>query len=316
MTSNNVTRIQTTSRREFLGRGLGAALGVGALAALGSSPLVAAEAAADASLKSKMRVGLATYKWGDAWDIPALIANCQKVGFFGVELRTDSQYPHGVETTLNAKQRADVKKRFADSPVRIVSIACSEKFDWLEEKPLQAALEAAKAHLQLSHDVGSDVLRVFPNDFHPNVPHEKTIEQIARSMNELGAFADGLGQEVSLEAHGKAGELPTLRAVMDHTIRRNVRVRLNCDARDAKGKGFLENFNLVKDFLSRIIHVHDLHDTAYPYQQMIDLLANANWSGWALLERSEKVPDRMAAMSEQRGVWEAMVEKTQKALAH
>ncbi len=193
--------------------------------------------------------------------------------------------------------------------MRIVSIACSEKFDWLEEQKLRAAIEAAKAHLKLSHDVGSDVLRVFPNDFHPHVPHEKTIAQIAKALDELGAFADGLGQEVSLEAHGKAGELPTMRAIMDRANRRNVRVRLNCDARDAKGKGFAENFNLVKDFLSRIIHLHDLHDPAYPYQEMVHLLAKASWSGWALMERSEKVPDRIAAMDEQRRVWESMLDK-------
>ncbi|MCC6126381.1 MAG: sugar phosphate isomerase/epimerase [Pirellulales bacterium] len=307
MKFNNFCGNQTSSRREFLSYGVGAAWGVGALAALGRSPLFAADDAA--SLKSKMRIGLATFKWGADWDIPAIIANCQKAGLFGVELRTSSKYPHGVETTLGAKQRAEVKKRFADSPVRIVSIACSEAFDSPKSPELQAAVAAAKAHLELSRDVGCDVLRVFPNAFHPNVPREKTIAQIARALDELGAFADGLGQEVSLEAHGTAGELPTMRAIMDQTTRRNVRVRLNCDPRDAKGKGFAENFNLVKDRLSRIVHLHDLGDPAYPYQLMVDLLVKAKWTGWALLERSEKVPDRVAAMSQQRQVWESMLEK-------
>ena len=48
----------------FLGRGIGAALGVGAIAALGRSPAFALETTADASPKSMMRIGLATYKWG------------------------------------------------------------------------------------------------------------------------------------------------------------------------------------------------------------------------------------------------------------
>jgi sugar phosphate isomerase/epimerase len=308
MTLNDICGNKTTSRREFLSRGIGATIGVGGCLAVGRLNSFAAEAT-DASLKSKMRIGLATYQWGMDWDIPTLIANCSKAGIFGVELRTSSKYAHGVETTMNADQRAEVKSRFADKPVRIVSIACSEKFDWLDEKKLRAAIVAAKAHLKLSHDVGCDVLRVFPNDFHPKVPHEKTIAQIAKAMDELGVFADGLGQEVSLEAHGKAGELPTMRAIMDRTTRRNVRVRLNCDARDTKGKGFTENFNLIKDFISRIIHLHNLHDPAYPYQEMVNLLAKMNWSGWALMERSEKVPDRIAAMAEQRQVWEAMLDK-------
>jgi hypothetical protein len=114
---------------------------------------------------------------------------------------------------------------------------------------------------------------------------------------------------VSLEAHGPAGELPTLRAVMDRVTQPSVRVRLNCDARDAKGRGFEANFNLVKDFLSRIIHLHDLHDSKYPYQLMVDLLVKAKWEGCALMERDGLPPDRVAAMIEQRQVWEAMIEK-------
>lgn len=305
MLTDNTPMPRATSRRDFLAGGLGAALGVGALSALVPSPLPAAKP----SPKTKMHIGLATYTWGRDWDIPTLVANCSKAGLYGVELRTCTNYAHGVEVTLSARQRAEAKKRFASSPVRLVSIASSERMDWPQPEKLKAAIEAAKAQFQLSHDVGCDVVRVFPNQFNPNVPHEKTIEQIARAVNELGVFAAGLGQEVSLEAHGSAGELPTLRAVMDRVTQPSVRIRLNCDKRDALGKGFTENFNLVKNFLSRIIHLHDLHDPQYPYQLMVDLLVKANWEGSALMERDGMPPDRVAAMTEQRQTWEAMIDK-------
>ena len=38
--------------------------------------------------KSEMKLGLVTYLWGRDWDLPTLIANCEKTGFLGVELRT------------------------------------------------------------------------------------------------------------------------------------------------------------------------------------------------------------------------------------
>ncbi|HPA17449.1 MAG TPA: TIM barrel protein [Verrucomicrobiae bacterium] len=296
---------RTISRRQFLGGCAGAAVGAGSVGGLLQAPLQAAESQA----KARMRFGLATYTWGKDWDIPTLIANCQKAGVHGVELRTSSGYAHGVEVSLEASQRAEVKGRFADSPVHIVSMACSERMDWPEPERLRAAIVAAKAHLQLSHDVGCDVLRVFPNQFHRDVPREKTIEQIARAVDELGAFAADLGQEVSLEAHGPAGELPTMRAIMDRVTQRSVRVRLNCDARDAKGQGFLANFESVNNCLSRIIHVHELAAADYPYQIMIDLLMKANWEGWALSERGDTVPDRVRALTEERLAWEAMIEK-------
>lgn len=300
---------EKTSRRGFLARGLGSAAGICALSALGPAALPAS----DGSTRSKMRFGLCTYQWGKAWNIPELIAHCQKAGVHGVEPRTDLKYAHGIELSLTDAQRAEVKKRFADSPVRIVSVACGERLDWPQPQQLRTAITAVKNYLKLSHDVGCDVLRVFPNQFHPGVPHEETVEQIARALNELGAAAADWGQELSLEAHGPVGELPTLRAIMDRVARPNVRVRLNCDPRDTQGKGFAENFALVAKFLSRIVHLHNLNDADYPYQLMVNLLAKADWDGWALMERSDKVGDCVEALIQQREIWESMVDKATQA---
>jgi hypothetical protein len=298
------------SRRAFLTGTLGAAAGACALHALGARPATAADAPAT---KPNLRFGLATYQWGMDWDIPTLIANCTKAKVFGVEPRTSSKYAHGVELELTAAQRSDVKKQFADSPVAVISIACGERMDWPEPEKLRAAVEASKAYLKLSHDVGSRTVRIFPNQFHPNVPREKTIEQIAKAAGEVGAAAAELGQEVSLEAHGGAGDLPTMRAIMDQVTQKSVRVRLNCDNRDMLGKGFEENFGLVKDFLAHTVHLHGLKDAKFPYPQLVSLLVKANWDGWALMENSDKVPDRAAALTEQREIWDALVEKALKA---
>ncbi len=228
---------------------------------------------------------------------------------FGVELRTSASYAHGVELSLSAAKRQEVKKRFADSPITLVGIASAERLDWPEPEKLKAAIEAAKAHLKLSRDVGASGVRVFPNQWHPNVPHDKTIEQIARALNEIGAFAADCGQEVRLEAHGAAGELPTLRAIMDQVTQPSVRIKLNSDARDTQGKGFEANFNLVKDMLGHTLHVHNLKDPKFPNQTQIDLLVKMNWDGWGLLEASDNVPDRVQALVEQRQLWEQMVAK-------
>ena len=256
---------------------------------------------------TKVRFGFTSYQWGKDWDLPTLIANLQKAQVYGVELRTSASYAHGVELSLSAAQRQEVKKRFADSPITLVGIASAERLDWPEPEKLKAAIEAVKAHLKLSRDVGASGVRVFPNQWHPNVPHEKTIEQIAKALNEIGAFAADYGQEVRLEAHGAAGELPTLRAIMDQVTQPQVRLKLNSDARDTKGQGFEKNFNLVKGFLGHTLHAHNLKDTKFPFQLQINLLVKMNWDGWGLLEASDKVPDRVQALIEQRELWERMV---------
>lgn len=299
---------KNNSRREFLATNLKTTLGVCTLAAL--SP-ISLPAVADKP-GSKVRFGFTSYQWGKDWDIPTTIANLQKAGVFGVELRTSAAYAHGVELTLSKEKRQEVKQRFADSPIKLVGICSAERMDWPEPEKLKAAIEAAKAHMKLSHDVGASGVRVFPNQWHPNVAHEKTIEQIADAVNQVGAYAADFGQQVRLEAHGTAGELPSLRAIMDRVTQKSVRIKLNSDARDAAGAGFEAKFNLVKGFLGHTLHLHDLKDTKFPYQLQVNLLVKMNWDGWALLEASHQVPDRVQALTEQRQLWDQMVAKAAK----
>jgi len=296
------------SRRNFLAQGVHATAGTIATTILASCNSLRTKDTA--KLSARTRFGFTTYQWGEDWDIPTLIANCCKAQVLGVELRTSLSYAHGVELDLNAQQRREVKKRFEDSPITLVGLATSERYDSPEAEKLKAAIENTKAYIKLSHDTGSSGLRVFPNSFHDGVPREKTIEQISDSLNIVGAFAADYGQQVRLEAHGDAGELPTIREIMDRVVQTSVRVKPNSDKSDTGGKGFEHNFNLVKDFLGDTLHLHNLKDTEFPYQLQMNLLVKMGWSGWQLLEISDKVPDRVQALIEQRRIWDSLLAKS------
>jgi hypothetical protein len=301
----NPMKRKDLSRRDFLSRGLCFTTSAVAAVALTSSNSV--KTAQTKKPAAQTRFGFTTYQWGQDWDVPTLIANCTKAGAFGVELRTSMSYAHGVELELNAQQRREVRKRFEDSPVRLVGVASGEKFDSPDKAELDSAIENTKAYVKLSRDVGGSGVRVFPNSFHDNVPREKTIEQIAKALNVVGAFAADYGQQIRLEAHGSAGELPTIRAIMDQVDLPSVRVKLNSDVRDTRGEGFEYQFNLVKDFLGETLHLHNLKDTEFPYQLQMDLLVRAGWSGWQLMEAENKVPDRVQALIEQHRIWDRML---------
>ncbi|HPM79518.1 MAG TPA: TIM barrel protein [Candidatus Anammoximicrobium sp.] len=262
--------------------------------------------AADAKA-ADLRFGFTTYQWGQDWDLPTTIANCTKAGVFGVELRTSLGYAHGVELELDAQRRSEVRKRFQASPVTLVGLATSERFDWPEPEKVKAAIEQSKAFAKLSHDLGSSGIRVFPNNYHKDIPAEQTIAQIARAVNEVGAFAADYGQQVRLEAHGPAGDLPSIRAIMDQVTQPNVRVKLNSEKRNAEGPGFEHQFNLVKDLLGSTLHLHELDKPDFPYQLQVNLLRKIGWNGWALMEASAKVPDRVQALIQQRELWDGLM---------
>jgi len=122
--------------------------------------------------------------------------------------------------------------------VTIGGLATSERYDSPEAAKLRTAIENTKPYIKLRRDIGSSGVRVFPNSFHDSVPREKTIEQIGNSLNIPGAFAADYGRQVRPEAHGNAGELPTISAIMDRVDQPSVRVKLNSDKRDIGEDGY------------------------------------------------------------------------------
>jgi hypothetical protein len=105
------------SRRKFIQTSLSAGV---ALAFFKDFPELVKKA------QSGMKLGLVTYQWGRDWDLPTLIANCEKTGLLGLELRV--QHAHKVETNLTAAQRAEVKKRFTDSSVTCVGYGANFEY--------------------------------------------------------------------------------------------------------------------------------------------------------------------------------------------
>ena len=119
----------------------------------------------------KMQLGLVTYLWGKDMDLPTLLDVCEKSGVMGVELRT--QHAHGVEPVLSKAQRAEVKKRFADSPVELVGYGSNAQYHENNPAKVKANIALTKEYIRLMHDCGGSGVKVKPNGFAKDVPREK-----------------------------------------------------------------------------------------------------------------------------------------------
>lgn len=296
------------TRRDFLKQSV--TIGAGVTVLGGCDHLVGAEAAAAKRLPgAKMKFGLVTYLWAKDWDLPTLIANCKATGVKGVELRTT--HAHGVDLGISAKKCAEVKAMFADSPVTNVGLGSNEEFSDPDPAKVKKCIENTKALLRLSRDTGGSGVKVKPNDFHKEVPREKTIEQIGKSLREVGIYAKEIGQEVRLEVHGSCQELPVIRAIMDVCDHPGSRVCWNSNTTDLKGEGLEHNFNLVKKDFGATCHVWDLIGRDYPYQDLMNLFVGMNYKGWILLEARRKVADKVAALKIEREYWDELLKKAQ-----
>lgn len=258
--------------------------------------------------KPLMKFGLVTYQWGKNWDLPTLIRNCGKTGYEAVELRTG--HAHGVETTLNTAQRAEVKKRFDDSPVTCVGYGSNFEYHNPDPKILRENIEQTKEYIKLCKDIGATGIKVKPNGLPPGVPKKKTITQIAVSLNEIGKFAKDYGQLIRVEVHGRyTQELPNMKAIFDQVTEDNIKMCWNSNRTDLNPPGLEYNFNLVKQWIGDTVHVRELDSENYPYQQLFNLFAGINCNRWILLEASSTPDDKITAMKEQLAIFNELIEK-------
>lgn len=287
-----------TSRRGFLAAAPATAAGILASTAAGRAASTVADSSKPAA--SPLKLGLVTYNLAKDWDLPTLIRNCTAARFDGVELRTT--HKHGVEVTLNQVQRSEIRKRFADSPVELMGLGSAFDFHTPDAAKLRADIAATKEYLVLAHDVGATGVKVRPNGLPKEVPVERTLEQIGRSLLELGTFAQNLGQTIRLEVHGGGtSQLPHIKTIMDHARHPQVGVCWNSNQTDLEGAGFEANFDLVKD---RIVSVHlrDLFLQEYPWRKLFARLVASGFRGYTMAEVPESA-DGLRVMKYFRGLW-------------
>jgi len=252
-----------------------------------------------------MHFGLVTYLWGKDMDLPTLLDVCEKSGVLGVELRT--QHAHGVEPVLSKAQRAEVKKRFADSPVELVGYGSNAQFHENDPAKVKANVALTKKYIRLMHDCGGSGVKVKPNGFAKDVAKEKTVEQIGLALNAVATFGAELGQQIRVEVHGRGtSELPVIHDIFEFATHPNATVCWNSNDADLQGEGLAHNFDLVKDRFGATVHVRELNLGEYPYSDLMKRFSDMNYSGWILLEARTNPADKVAALIEQRKIFEQM----------
>jgi sugar phosphate isomerase/epimerase len=252
-----------------------------------------------------MRIGLVTYLWGADWTLPTIIDNCEQSGVLGVELRT--QHKHGVEPSLSEAERREVRKRFADSPVELVGYGSNAQFHDKDPEKVAHNIELTKQYVRLMHDCGGSGVKVKPNALVPDVPPEKTIAQIGQALNVVGAYGAQYGQEIRLEVHGRETQkLPIVDRIMEVADHPNVGVCWNCNQADLAGDGLEANFRLVQDRLAETVHVREMNEGSYPYDRLFELLQSVDYAGWILLECRRTPDDPVAAMAQQKRIFQKL----------
>ena len=248
-------------------------------------------------------LGLVTYNLGKDWNIDTLISNCLKTGFRAIELRTTHE--HGVEPFLGRDDRIGIGRRFADSPVRLLSLGTTCEFHSTEKNVVHENINEAKKFIELAHDIGALGIKVRPNGIPEGVPESKTIEQIGTALKECGQYGERYGVEIWLEVHGKQSNVPSLvKKMMESADHPLVGVCWNSNPEDIKKKSVEGSFFLLEPWL-RNVHIRELWDQNYPYQELFKLLKKFEYNRYTLAEIPSS-PDPIRLMHYYHALWEAL----------
>jgi sugar phosphate isomerase/epimerase len=268
----------TFHRRELLALG-------GAGAALAAAPLLAQDNA-PGHPPAAYHLGIVTYNIAATWDVPTILRICKNVGLYAAELRTT--HKHGVEPTLDATQRAEVRKRFQDAGIYLWGLGTVCEFHSPQPEVVRKNIETCKAFLQLAADVGGKGVKVRPNGLPKEVPVEKTVEQIGTALAECGREAANLGLEVWLEVHGAGSSHPPhIKRMMEVCNHPSVGVTWNSNQTDLHNGSVQTYFELLRPWI-KSCHINELY-SSYPYRELFTLLRAAHYERVTLVEIPQKL---------------------------
>lgn len=236
-----------------------------------------------AGKENGMKLGMVTYNMGKDMKVPELIKFCIETGLQGVELRTE--HAHGVELSLSAAERAEVKKQFDDSPIEIAGLGSIYEFHSKDPDEVRRNVEGSKAYAQLAADVGAPGIKLRPNGLHPGEPVEVTCERIGKAWREVAAAAADLGIETRMEVHGKGSSEPKhMRMMADVADHPNALICWNSNTGEQDEHGSIRaNFDLLKDRIA-LVHITEIGVYQYPWQELFDLLKGIGYQGYCLTE--------------------------------
>src|SRR5690606_37600972 len=122
---------------------------------------------------------------------------------------------------------AGVAKQVQDAGLWVASLTSCSKFDDADPAKLEENKGKAKRTIDLAAHIGCKHVRVLGDRIQDPSAPEKTVDQVAAALAELGSYAAPSGITVSMEMHGHFIDPDLSRAVMEKVNADNVGLVFN-----------------------------------------------------------------------------------------
>jgi sugar phosphate isomerase/epimerase len=191
------------------------------------------------------------------WDWAKILSFAQQNGFASVELR-------GLQGTMDLPSRpefspgrvAESKKEVAAHGLHISCVSSSAEMHYTDPKKHEEQLADARRFIDLANALGVPYVRVFGNKI--DGPRDQALQNVAKSLRELGDYAGPKHVTVLIESHGDFTDSPTLRAILEQANSKHVGLLWDAHHTYVDGK---EDPSFTVGQLGKYIHHTHLKDS-------------------------------------------------------
>ncbi|MBC7237608.1 MAG: sugar phosphate isomerase/epimerase [Chloroflexi bacterium] len=231
-----------------------------------------------------MKLSLDTYSICQTMGLDHLLQVLTSNGFAAVEFRCEAGQAHGVELEAGPARRRELRHRIEQAGLRVSVLSTGQRFESPDPQVRALAIERSKRFVELADDMGATGIRVFGNDFPPDVPREEVVRYVGESLRQIGEFAEGSEVNVLLEMHGQFYYWEYALGAVQIADHPHVALNYNSDPRDLVDGSVRFVMSKVGDRL-RHVHLHDLAED-FPYVELFRELKARGYDRYLSLELS------------------------------
>lgn len=159
------------------------------------------------------------------WPIEKIADEAARLRYDAVEIRGVRRVFDLSETPEFAPENiAATRKLFADAGLPVVSIDASASFCHPDDDKQQAAFDEALRHVEIAHEMGAPIVRVFGGNIPEGQPRDKWARIVADNLRRLGEAAAPKGVTIALETHDSWCRAADIMPIITTAARDNVKV--------------------------------------------------------------------------------------------
>ncbi len=128
-----------------------------------------------------------------------LIDLAVRYGYAGIEPRTGANHGHGIEIDASATTRSKIRNKFEHAGIAVAALATGCRF--ADPAKFQASLDEATASIQLAHDLGCAIVRVFGGPLPEGESHDRAMPRVVDGLSHLAGIAANFEVTLAMETH-------------------------------------------------------------------------------------------------------------------